>query len=223
MIVSSKYSKDSIMKKPIPKKDARGKTLVSAQSLFEPKTQQNKPKKERKDEGLDMKTAINKLKEKDPTMYFPTTLPFVHPEEDAEDYYTAKEIMNENGSLKENDILFFQFPRLLPVDLDIQKKLLNDEIDPAESEYDPNGFLIKNEFENMFKSIPNNTKIGKLKIFKSGKVKLQIGENLYDISAGINCKFAQEYAVVSQDTHEAIFLGKAQDKKLVVTPKISLN
>ncbi len=127
-------------------------------------------------------------------------------------------MINEKGTLNENKIFLFQFPRVIPFNLEIQEKMKNDELDTEEPTYDSNGYLVKAEFKNVFKAIKSNLNIGKIKFYKSGKIKLQIGQSLFDISGGINTKFAQEVALYSSNSDEIVFLGKINDKKIVVTP-----
>ena len=62
-----------------------------------------------------------------------------------------------------------------------------------------------------------------MRIYKSGKIKLQIGNTLHDVTAGINCKFNQELGVIFPKTQECFFLGKVREKKLVVTPDLNIN
>ncbi len=163
------------------------------------------------------------MRVKDPTGYLPTTIPFKSSEEEEDpSKIAAREILNENGSLNESDIFLLQFPRMIPVNSEIQNKLKAEEVETEEPIYDQNGFLVKNDFENVFKEFPRNSQMGKLKIFKSGKIKLQLGNNLYEVSTGVNCKFAQELGVVSTKSQEAFFLGKIRDKKLIVTPELNL-
>jgi len=107
---------------------------------------------------------------------------------------------------------------VLPYNLEAQEKMKNDELDNEEPTYDSNGYLVKAEFQNVFKAIKNNMNLGKIKFYKSGKIKLEIGQSQFDISGGINTKFAQEIALYSGQTDEIVFLGKINDKKVIVTP-----
>ena len=69
------------------------------------------------------------MRTKDPTAYLPTTIPFISSnEEEDPSKIAAREILNENGSLNESDLFLLQFPRLIPVNIEIQKKLKAEEI-----------------------------------------------------------------------------------------------
>ncbi len=196
-----------MIKKPLVKKDKKT-IVISAESFLEPKVEEKKDKGTR---GEDILSAINNMKLKDPNAYLPTTLPFKTVEDES-----------KTLDLNENDLYLFQMPRIIPVALEEQKRLKAEELEVEEPCYDQHGFLIKNNFENVLKKLPKNSALGKLKIFKSGKIKMQIGNTMYDITAGINCKFAQELGVLFPKSQEAFFLGKIREKKLIVTPELNL-
>jgi hypothetical protein len=210
-LVSSRFSnKDSlnlIKPKPTVKKDKKT-IVISAESFLEPKSEE---KKEKESRGEDILTAINNLKSKDQNAYLPTTLPFRTVEDES-----------KTLDLNESDLYLFQMPRIIPTNLEAQKKLKEEELEVDEPSYDQHGFLIKNNFDNVLKSLPKNSQLGKLKIYKSGKIKMQIGSSMFDITAGINCKFAQELGVMFPKTQEAFFLGNIREKKLIVTPELNI-
>ena len=109
-------------------------------------------------------------------------------------------------------------PRIIPYDLEVQEKVKNEEIINDEPQFDQNGFLIKSGFSNVFNSIKSNMKLGKIKFYKSGKIKMEIGNCLFDVNGGVTSKFAQEVSLYSEDTDEIVFLGKVNDKKVVTFP-----
>lgn len=49
--------------------------------------------------------------------------------------------------------------------------------------------------------------IGKLLVFESGAVKMQIGDALLDVLPGAACHFRQEVAAVVPSTNDFLFLG----------------
>lgn len=198
-------------------------------SLDVPKFEENivEPKETDKDKNkirddYELTHVINDLKVKDPNSYTPITIPF-QTNVTEENQNVAGEFLNSANELKEDDddIYVFQFPRIIPVPLDTQTVAKKEEISTEEPVIDSNGFLVKNEFQNVFKELPRNSKIGKLKIYKSGKVKMQIGDVLFDVDSGVNCNFVQELAVVTGDEiSEVAFLGKLRENKLIVTPEL---
>jgi hypothetical protein len=189
--------------------------LIPLQNLLEKKPE-IKEKKLR--ESSDLKEALIQIKQNDPNAYIPTVLPFKNTD-DSEHHSVIHDILTEQGNLKEEDFFLFQFPRILPIDCD--KQIQNEMEDTDEPTYDNNGFLIQKEFENVLKTLPKNSKLGKLKFYKSGKIKLQIGDNLFDMGLGITSRFAQELAVVSPQTGELVFLGNVKEKKIVITPDMN--
>jgi hypothetical protein len=169
-------------------------------------------------ESSDLKEAMKTLKLADPNAYLPIVLPLQNEEDKTGSL--LNDIINEQGNLNENDFFLFQFPRLLPINS--EKQVLNEAEETDEPTYDKYGYLIKREFENLFRTLPNNTRLGKLKFYKSGKVKLQIGDNLFNVGCGITSRFAQELAFVSKKSNEAVFLGSLKDKNIVVTPELNI-
>lgn len=61
--------------------------------------------------------------------------------------------------------------------------------------------------------------IGKMLIYKSGKVKMKIGDTLFDVSPGQNCAFAQDAAVINVKDKHCCILGDLP-KRIVVTPNV---
>lgn len=180
--------------------------------------------KRKENEKLDIKLAINQLKSQagSNNAYLPITLPFCEDQQKIinpsdEQKYLASEFINSSNTLNENELFLIQFPKFMPINKELQKKLKLEELDNEEPVYDTTGFLIKNDFENVFKTLQNNTHLGKLKIYKSGKVKMQIGENLFDMNYGMKTNFAQEISVVSKASKEIFILGSVRDRNLVMT------
>jgi hypothetical protein len=218
----------NIQKKPEIKNEKFDKRLVKINLEKEKSEIQPKNKKEEEDSkneikdkeesknkknGIyDIESIINDIKEKDPKAYVPIILPF----EKEESKKTLKEELN-----KENGLFIFQFPRQIPIkDLSIQTKTKEEENVNEEPNYDENGFLISQEFKNSFQEIKDNTKIGKLVIMKSGKVKIKMGDIYFDINEGSLAKFAQYSAIVTgNDDNQAFLLGQPFNKKLIVTPE----
>ena len=153
--------------------------------------------------------------------YLPITLPFNEddPNQTENDKNTAVSSMliNESGHLIENEYFMVQFPKFMPLNKELQTKLKNEELDNEEPVYDNMGFLITKDFENVFKSLKNNSNLGKIKVYKSGKVKMQIGDNLFDLNTGIKTSFSQEFAVLAKQSKELFILGNIKDKNLIVT------
>ncbi|CAA0836695.1 RNA polymerase III RPC4 [Striga hermonthica] len=61
--------------------------------------------------------------------------------------------------------------------------------------------------------------MGKMLVYKSGAVKLKLGDVLYDVSPGSDCSFAQRVMTINTANHECCELGELS-KRAVVTPDI---
>ncbi|KAL6067594.1 DNA-directed RNA polymerase III subunit RPC4 [Balamuthia mandrillaris] len=61
--------------------------------------------------------------------------------------------------------------------------------------------------------------MGKLLIYKSGKIKMQLGDILLDVTAGAQIGFKQEIAVISAEQKKFCTLGSC-DQRLICTPDI---
>ena len=188
------------------------------------------PKKEKKKkinpEEYSILNAINNIKKKDPDAYIPILLPFGLENKNRNNKKTTKdEIYNSNSNEEENElnednIFVVQFPRQIPINSENQEKIKIEENENDEPLYDDNGYLIQPEFKNVFKEIPKNSKLGKLKIYKSGKVKMEIGNVLFDVIPGNFVKFAQQISIIKSDKNQVFLLGKSNSKKLIVIPEI---
>ncbi|WJX49619.1 hypothetical protein P8452_36030 [Trifolium repens] len=63
--------------------------------------------------------------------------------------------------------------------------------------------------------------IGKMQVYKSGAVKLKIGETLYDVSSGTKTKFAQDVVAINTEKKNYSVLGEVTvNTKAVVVPDI---
>ena len=183
------------------------------------------PKKEKKKtnpEEFGILNAINNIKKKDPDSYVPILLPFGLNKEETNNKKTTKdEIYLNDNELNENNIFVIQFPKQIPIKSENQEKQKMEENNNDEPMYDDNGYLIQPEFKNVFKEIPKYSNLGKLKIFKSGKVKMEFGNVLFDVIPGSFVKFAQQASVVKNDNKQTFLLGKINSKKLIVIPEIN--
>jgi hypothetical protein len=115
----------------------------------------------------------------------------------------------------ENEILFFQFPSIMPFsspEMTSKKPQPTKEDKPGMMRYD-------NDFVNSLQYI-KESKIGKLYVLKSGKMKLRIGDNFFDVDQGLSCSFLQELHYVNLNSKEMFNLGEI-DKRIVITPDLN--
>lgn len=61
--------------------------------------------------------------------------------------------------------------------------------------------------------------MGKLLVFESGAVKLQMGDVLLDVAAGTPCQFRQDVAAVNVNHGQFVFLGDVA-QRVVCSPNI---
>ena len=157
-----------------------------------------------------LSSIITNIKSTDPTAYTPILLPFTTPTQQHEQ------------PLLDDSIYLFQFPRQIPFNIPLQDKIKKEETITDEPQYDSNGYLIQPEYQNVFKQLPNHTRLGKLTLYKSGKLKLNLGNVNFTITEGIKTKFAQELAIVNTNDNKAYILGEVVNKKLIVIPEFDI-
>ncbi|KAF9572053.1 hypothetical protein EC968_010384 [Mortierella alpina] len=63
-------------------------------------------------------------------------------------------------------------------------------------------------------------KIGRLLIYKSGKVKMKVGDIIMDVSSGSECSFLQDVVVVDSSNKQAFVMGSVQ-KRMVCVPNLT--
>ncbi|KAF9962556.1 hypothetical protein BGZ70_008027 [Mortierella alpina] len=63
-------------------------------------------------------------------------------------------------------------------------------------------------------------KIGRLLIYKSGKVKMKVGDIIMDVSSGSECSFLQDVVVVDSNNKQAFVMGSVQ-KRMVCVPNLT--
>lgn len=128
----------------------------------------------------------------------------------AENLFRANKL--EGSYYGENELLFFQFPSIIPFATPEVMANVKEEKETTERMKYDNGFA--NTFENI-----KEGKIGKLYILKSGQVKLRIGECTFNLSQGMPCGFLQELHSVDLQSKEIFHLGDI-NKRVVVSPDI---
>lgn len=137
-----------------------------------------------------------------------------------------------------NDFAMLQFPQNLPLEgfykLDpvyenFDKDLTSDTnifTSLINQRFDSTGYYLDRDFSKMNLGVPGtvvNEKegvfLGKLIRYKSGKIKMKIGDNTFDINPGLKGEFYQEILAVDKDRREASSLTKIQEK-FVVKPDL---
>lgn len=165
--------------------------------------------------------------------YYPTTLPLRRPYsgdpellDQAEFVEAARKEYDERiinpasdlGLLEEGEkakMFFFQLPNKLPIP---KQSASTKGKEKAESSVSSERFGALDKVC-QFEEMPAGC-IGKMLVYKSGAVKLKLGETLYDVSPGSDCAFAQDVAVLNTEEKQCCVVGEL-GKRVVVTPDIS--
>ncbi|CAM0875834.1 unnamed protein product [Alopecurus aequalis] len=134
-------------------------------------------------------------------------------------------LMDTDDITSEPQLFFVQFPSSLPLprhvesvaeaDMDTSggvetegtKSKENDKTSRRESIHGCN-----------LKDLPGGL-MGKVLVYKSGKVKMRLGDALFDVSAGLDCAFAQEAVAINAKKKHCCSLGQVS-KRVVVTPDV---
>eukprot|EP01018_Ginkgo_biloba_P031813 Gb_08322 [translate_table: standard] len=195
--------------------------------------------------GKPMKEYVEPL---DYSTYYPITLPLRKPysgkselldeEEfgegsantfDEDSVVPAQELGLRNES-EEDKLLFFQLPSSLPLGkLPVAKtekapetsssangKSGNSSVDNTASSSDAKS--ASSEGSSILKDIPTGF-MGKLLVYESGAVKMQLGDILFDAVPGADCIFAQDVAAVNSVTKHCCFLGE-MNKRVILVPDV---
>jgi hypothetical protein len=107
----------------------------------------------------------------------------------------------------EDQIFFIQLPSAIPLGTPPVRPT------PAAEQAEVLGF------KGTLSSLPSGN-IGKLQIYKSGKVKLRIGDVLFDVSTGMPCNFLQEVAALNTEKKKYYQLGDVS-RRMVCYPDVS--
>ncbi|XP_048569570.1 uncharacterized protein LOC125550599 [Triticum urartu] len=135
----------------------------------------------------------------------------------------AKELglMDTEDKMNTPQLLFFQFPASLPLPQVVS--VAGGDMDTSDSEgVETEETNKKRRLESIngckLKDLPGGL-MGKLLVYKSGKVKMRLGDALFDVSAGLDCTFAQEAVAINTNKKHCCSLGEV-NKRAILTPDI---
>ncbi|OEL32778.1 hypothetical protein BAE44_0006202 [Dichanthelium oligosanthes] len=176
----------------------------------------------------------------DYTTNYPITLPLRRPYSGDPEILDEEEFGHSSGRAQDGELnaaqelglmeradtpqlLFFQFPTALPLPRQ------GDPVAETKTDTDVNinaksmGHNRKRRLDSIqgcdLKELPGGL-MGKILVYRSGKVKMTLGDVLFDVSAGSNCTFHQEVAAI--DTREKHCCGLGEiGKRAVVTPDVA--
>ncbi|KAJ1270721.1 hypothetical protein BS78_06G073600 [Paspalum vaginatum] len=127
---------------------------------------------------------------------------------------TAADELGLMDRTNDSQLLFVQLPSSLP--LPMQRQSVSDPNKGSEERRE--GTRLTSHRGLNLNELPKGY-LGKILVYKSGKVKMKIGDALFDVSSGSNCMFAQE--VVAINTREKHFCTVGEiSKRTVITPDI---
>ncbi|XP_023744364.1 uncharacterized protein LOC111892546 isoform X1 [Lactuca sativa] len=155
--------------------------------------------------------------------YYPVTLPLRIPysgnpelldeqefnEESETNAYNESSVnpAEELGLLEEDlekKLIFFQLPATMPI--------------PNQS-VKTEGKPLKNASKaSSLNEVPAGS-MGKMLVYKSGVVKLKLGDHLFNVSGGLDCSFAQDLVVMNSEEKYCCNVGEL-NKRVVITPDI---
>ncbi|XP_022141051.1 DNA-directed RNA polymerase III subunit RPC4-like isoform X2 [Momordica charantia] len=115
---------------------------------------------------------------------------------------------------EEKTMYFFQLPACLPLPKQSSTATRKEKVGSSRSSNSKGTSELGD-----LKKLPGGY-MGKLLIYKSGAVKLRLGETLYDVSSGSNCSFLQHVVAINTEEGHCCDLGDV-GKRVVVTPDIS--
>jgi len=130
----------------------------------------------------------------------------------------AENLFKSNGVFQgDNELVFVQLPSLLPstpksAPAATTTTTATDGSAPLKRTWD-------DEFLGNLKELPGG-KLGKLQIFKSGRVKMILGDVTYDVSEGMPCGFLQDLVAIDSGGKSLTSLGEV-NKRMVVSLDIN--
>ncbi|KAF8406792.1 hypothetical protein HHK36_005913 [Tetracentron sinense] len=165
--------------------------------------------------------------------YYPVTLPLRRPysgnpelldegefgealESAAYDENSTKPAV-ELGLMEENDetsIFFLQLPSSLPM-VKLSAPAKDNEI--ANSLRPSKGVVPLEKACSLDKLPPGF--MGKMLVYKSGAIKLKLGDILYDVSSGSDCLFAQDVVAINTEEKHCCIVGEL-NKRAIITPDV---
>lgn len=62
--------------------------------------------------------------------------------------------------------------------------------------------------------------LGKMVVYKSGKIKMKLGDVMFDVNPGEECRMAQHVAAINTKEKHCCLLGEIESRHVVVTPDV---
>lgn len=124
----------------------------------------------------------------------------------------------ELGLMEENSeprMMFFQLPKTMPM---TKRTAATASQTPTSSSKPPSGSSNPTEKTAGLEDLQAGV-MGKMLVYKSGAVKLKLGDTLFDVSVGSNCVFAQDVVAINAAEKHFSVVGEL-NKRAIVTPDV---
>ncbi|OVA05904.1 RNA polymerase III Rpc4 [Macleaya cordata] len=125
------------------------------------------------------------------------------------------DLMEEN---EETSMFLLQLPALLPL-VKRSASAKGKEIAGSSSSLKPSTSIVPPEKGCSLEELPPGF-MGKMLVCRSGAIKLKLGDNLYDISPGSDCVFAQDVAAINPEEKHCCVVGEL-NKRIIITPDVN--
>ncbi|KAL0558545.1 hypothetical protein IC582_003120 [Cucumis melo] len=191
----------------------------------------NRPRNE--DGTLPASTSKEYVEPWDYYSYYPVTLPLRRPYSGNPDSLNEEEFgeasenftYDENtttaamnlGLLEENpetDVFFLQLPPMVPM---IKQSSTVENMGSGNVSEQNSASQTRQKTCSM-NELPSGS-MGKLLVYRSGAVKLKLGDIIYDVSSGMDCGFAQEVAAINMEGKHCCIVGELS-KRAILTPDV---
>ncbi|PON53135.1 DNA-directed RNA polymerase III subunit RPC [Trema orientale] len=133
-------------------------------------------------------------------------------DEDATNSASELGLLNENA---EGNMFCFQLPPILPLVKRSASIKGKEKIGSSTSSQNPSASSKGHKLE----ELPEGH-VGKMLVYKSGAVKLKLGDILYDVSPGTDFVFAQDVVAINTAEKQCCLLGELP-KRAVISPDVS--
>uniref|UniRef100_A0A0D3EX82 DNA-directed RNA polymerase III subunit RPC4 n=1 Tax=Oryza barthii TaxID=65489 RepID=A0A0D3EX82_9ORYZ len=121
-------------------------------------------------------------------------------------YIPQESHKNEQGDTRR--MLLFQLPKSLP-------------LPRISAAVERNGKARGKEVKegSNLKELPQGY-LGKMVVYKSGKIKMKLGDVMFDVNPGEECRMAQHVAAINTKEKHCCLLGEIESRHVVVTPDV---
>ncbi|KAI3416847.1 uncharacterized protein J3R85_015020 [Psidium guajava] len=121
---------------------------------------------------------------------------------------------SQHGGSLEPSMFFIQLPPTIPM----AKRLTTAEGNETTESSTSSEVLSSSEKRCSLDELPAGL-MGKMLVYRSGAVKLKLGDTLYDVSSGLDCVFAQDVVAINKTEKHFCVVGEL-NKRAILTPDV---